>query len=210
MVGYNFSVNTHHQRIFVPSDTTELLHVHANRMISLVRRKKKKKRKKWMKKMIKCGGMLWRQRGLQNRVTCSHKIRGSRSHCVDLHDHSCILLGQNQNSIYHTEGPPIAQQYGAWSNKNGNVVMVKIWARNWTVLRLNLTTAGVMGLWCRLSYCGIWAATCFRLRGDNLNENLPLSIMHGDGQELEYQLMRCNWTLRYLILSWKVKLVWFQ
>lgn len=37
--------------------------------------------------------------------------------------------------------------------------------------RLDLTTAGAMGLQSRLNYCEICAATCFRLRGDNLNEN---------------------------------------
>ena len=51
--------------------------------------------------------------------------------------------------------------------------MVKIWVRSFDCLRLDLTTAGVLGLQRRLSYCGICAATCFRLRGDNLNENPP-------------------------------------
>lgn len=46
-------------------------------------------------------------------------------------------------------------------------------------LRLDLTTAGVMGLQSRLSYCEICAATCFRLRGDNLNENPPFYHTQG-------------------------------
>lgn len=46
--------------------------------------------------MNKCRGMLWKQRGLENRVTCSCKIRGSRRHCIDLHNRACILLGQKQ------------------------------------------------------------------------------------------------------------------
>lgn len=31
----------------------------------------------------------------------------------------------------------------------------------------------------RLSYCGICADTCFRLRGDNLNENPPFYRAYG-------------------------------
>lgn len=46
-----------------------------------------------------------------------------------------------------------------------------MWVRRLDCLRPDLTTAGVLGLQSRLSYCEICAATCFRLRGDNLNEN---------------------------------------
>lgn len=135
--------------------------------------------------MNKCRGMLWKQRGLQNRVTCSCKIRGSRSHCIDLHNRACISAGSeiglcwNHSPIYHTGGPPIAQRDGECSNKACNVVMVKIWVRRLDCLRLDLTTAGVLGLQSRLSYCEICAATCFRLRGDNLNENPPFDHAYG-------------------------------
>lgn len=84
-----------------------------------------------------------------------------------------IGLCWNHSPIYHTVGPPIAWRGGEWSNKACNVVMVKIWVGRLDCLRLDLTTAGVLGLKSRLSYCEICAATCFRLRGDNLNENPP-------------------------------------
>lgn len=57
--------------------------------------------------------------------------------------------------------------------------MVKIWIGRLDCLRLDLTTAGVLGLRSRLSYCEICAATCFRLRGDNLNENPPFYHAYG-------------------------------
>lgn len=50
-----------------------------------------RKKKNGGEKMNKCRGMLWKQRGLQNRVTCSCKIRGSRSHCIDLHNRACVF-----------------------------------------------------------------------------------------------------------------------
>lgn len=46
--------------------------------------------------MNKGRGMLWKQRGLQNRVTCSCEIRGSGSHFIDLHNQASILLGPKQ------------------------------------------------------------------------------------------------------------------
>jgi len=49
--------------------------------------------------------------------------------------------------------------------------MGKIWLRRFDWLRLDLTTAGVLGLKGRLSYCRICAVTCFRLRGDEHSEN---------------------------------------
>ncbi len=57
--------------------------------------------------------------------------------------------------------------------------MVEIWVSRLDCLRPDLTTAGVLGLQSRLSYCEICAATCFRLRGDNLNENPPFYHAYG-------------------------------
>lgn len=73
-----------------------------------------RKKKNGGEKMNKCRGMLWKQRGLQNRVTCSCKIRGSRSHCTDLHNRALHIAGSeiglywNHSPIYHTGGPPVA------------------------------------------------------------------------------------------------------
>ena len=54
--------------------------------------------------MNKCRGMLWKQRGLQNRVTCSCKIRGS--HCIDLHNH-CLRLARLETGLDGISAPYI-------------------------------------------------------------------------------------------------------
>lgn len=134
--------------------------------------------------MNKCRGMLWKQRGLQNRVTCSCKIRGSRSHCIDLHNHACVLLGQKHDLM---ESQPHISRWRAsnslvgWWTKQQSLQCCngRIWLKTLGCPKLDLTTAADFGLQSRLSYCEIHAATCFRLRGDNLNENPPLYHAYG-------------------------------
>ena len=73
----------------------------------------------------------------------------------------------------------MADRDGELSNRARNVGMAKKRLRKSACLRPDLTTAGVFGLQSRLSYCEIRAATCFRLRGDNPNENPPFYHAYG-------------------------------
>lgn len=80
-------------------------------------------------------------------------------------------------------------------NKARYVVMLQLWAQG-----PDLTTAGVWVSQRRLTFFWICSLTCFRLGGDNLNENppssAPPSIMHMDVQALEHKPARCNCIVR--------------
>ena len=121
-----------------------------------------------------------------------------------------IGLCWNHTLMFHTWARWLGR--GGMANESTKLPMLRWW-RYWCEKigashRPELTTAGVLGGQSRLSYWETCAATCFRLRGDNLNEHPhtyihtppppPPPITHKDGKRLKRKLERCNWIQTYL------------
>lgn len=145
--------------------------------------------------------MLQKHRGLQSRVTSSCKIGGSSSHCIDLHNHAWISFGQKQASM---EFCSIYHNWEAADSQDFNVVIVKIWLKT-ALSYAGPDNSGAFEQQSRLSYCEICADTCFRLRGDNLNENPPFYRAYGR-PKAKAQTHEVTWSKKLQ----NFRPVWFQ